>query len=103
MTIQDDGGTDYLPRSRKTRAVVAILALTAPRSAQRAHLVGLLWSRRETEQARASLRQAVHELQERFGVAWNHILLAERHTLCLDLRDVSVDAVAASAPGRAQN
>jgi DNA-binding SARP family transcriptional activator/TolB-like protein len=98
MAIQDSRGADYLPRSRKTRAVVAMLALTAPRPTQRVQLTGLLWSQRENEQARASLRQAVHELQETLGASWNRILLAERHTLSMDLRDVSVDALDAIGP-----
>src|SRR3954453_9709095 len=98
MTIQDSRGADYLPRSRKTRAVVAILTLLAPRPAQRTQLTALLWSRRENEQARASLRQAVHELQETFGSAWKGLLTAERHSLSLDVRDVRVDVLAATGP-----
>jgi DNA-binding SARP family transcriptional activator/TolB-like protein len=98
MAIQDTRGGNYLPRSRKTRAVMAMLTLTAPRPTQRVQLTGLLWSRRENEQARASLRQAVHELQESLGASWGRILMAERHALSLDLRGVAVDAIAASRP-----
>jgi len=98
MTIQDSRGVSYLPRSRKTRAVVAMLTLTAPRPAQRTQLTALLWSPRETEQARASLRQAIHELQAALGPAWNRILVAERHAISLDLRGVLVDALSASDP-----
>jgi TolB-like protein/DNA-binding SARP family transcriptional activator/Flp pilus assembly protein TadD len=50
--------------ARKTRALVAILALSAPEPLPRSHLTALLWSTRGHEQARASLRQALHELQE---------------------------------------
>jgi DNA-binding SARP family transcriptional activator/TolB-like protein len=98
MAIQDSRGGNYLPRSRKTRAIVAMLTLAAPRPMQRIQLTALLWSRRENEQARASLRQAVHELQETFGPSWARILVAERHALALDLRDVSVDALTACLP-----
>lgn len=98
MSIEDAAGARFLPRSRKTRAVVAVLALTAPRPMLRMQMTALLWSRREKEQARASLRQAVHELQEALGPAWSHVLNAERHTLSMDLRDVTVDALAASGP-----
>ncbi len=102
MAIQDSRGVDYLPRSRKTRAIVALLALTAPRPTQRTQLTALLWSQRENEQARASLRQAVHELQSTLGSVWSRILLAERHTLSMNLGGVSVDALSATgsaAPG----
>jgi DNA-binding SARP family transcriptional activator/TolB-like protein len=99
MAIQDQLGADYRPRSRKTCAVVAILALQAPRPMQRLQLTALLWSQRETEQARASLRQAVHELQQSLGPVWNAIVLAERHTLALDPRGVAIDAVHAIGPG----
>jgi DNA-binding SARP family transcriptional activator/TolB-like protein len=98
MAIQDARGADLLPRSRKTRAVVAMLALTAPKPVQRAQLTALLWSQRENQQARASLRQAVHELQETLGTSWSRILVAERHSLSMDLRGVSVDALTATGP-----
>ncbi len=97
MAIQDAAGTDYLPRSRKTRAIVAILTLTAPKSSLRSHLTALLWSRRGTEQGRASLRQSVHELQGILGSTWNRILAAERHSLAFNLEDVTVDALEATA------
>ena len=98
MSIRDTHGADYLPRSRKTRALVAILALNAPRPVARSRLTGLLWSQREKEQGRASLRQAVHELQETLGHTWNRILVAERHHLAMDPRGVVIDALAATAP-----
>ena len=99
MAIRDDRGVEYLPRSRKTRALVAILALNTPRPVQRIQLTALLWSQREKEQARASLRQSVHELQERLGAIWSRNLLAERHHLSLDSRNVVVDALVAADPG----
>lgn len=98
MSIEDSRGAQFLPRSRKTRAVVAILALTAPRSMPRMQMTALLWSRREKEQARASLRQAVHELQEALGPTWSRVFNAERHALSMDLRDVTVDALACADP-----
>ncbi|HEX3991099.1 MAG TPA: hypothetical protein VHX39_07995, partial [Acetobacteraceae bacterium] len=96
MAIRDADGTDFLPRSRKTRAIVAVLTLTAPKSSLRSHLTALLWSRRGTEQGRASLRQSVHELQGILGSSWNRILVAERHSLAFVLDDVTVDAIEAA-------
>jgi DNA-binding SARP family transcriptional activator/TolB-like protein len=95
MAIHDAAGVDYLPRSRKTRAIVAMLTQTAPKVVQRGQLTGLLWSQRGTAQGRASLRQAVHELQSTFGSVWNQILVAERHCLSINLDGVSVDALEA--------
>ncbi len=57
-------GQSVLPVGRKTRALLAIVALVAPRPALRARLAELLWSRRPEEQARASLRQELHRLME---------------------------------------
>jgi DNA-binding SARP family transcriptional activator/TolB-like protein/cytochrome c-type biogenesis protein CcmH/NrfG len=96
MAIQDPVGEDYLPRSRKARAVVAVLALLAPKAMQRGQLTALLWSQRGTQQGRASLRQAVHELQWTLGTDWSHILVAERHSLSIDLNGVAVDAIDAA-------
>lgn len=56
-------GQDATPRSRKGRALLACLALAEGRSASRDRLVGLLWSDRGEEQARASLRQALAEFR----------------------------------------
>lgn len=83
MAAEDPNGRNLLPRTRKTRAILAVLALAAPRPVLRQHLTGLLWSQREKEQARASLRQSVHELQATLGSACGHMLVAERHHLAL--------------------
>lgn len=62
-------GASLLPRGRKTRALLALLAMAAPDPVPRSRLTALLWSRRDREQARASLRQSVHELQDALGAA----------------------------------
>ncbi|WHO38557.1 trifolitoxin synthesis, TfuA [Sphingobium sp. AP49] len=61
--IDDMDGIDCTPRSRKSCAILAYLALEPDRRASRERLVGLLWSDRGEEQARASLRQALTELR----------------------------------------
>ena len=55
-------GESVLPIGRKTRAMLAVLALSAPRPVLRARMADLLWSRRHEQQARASLRQELHRL-----------------------------------------
>src|SRR6516162_7101811 len=82
MDARDADGKLLLPRARKTRAVLAVLAIAAPTPVLRERLTGLLWSRRNREQARASLRQCVHELQTLLQPLGD-VLLAERNHLAL--------------------
>ena len=96
MAAEDADGRSILPRARKTRAILAILTLAAPRPVLRQQLIGLLWSRRDREQARASLRQAVHELQDILGPDHGDLLRAGRHHLALRTEGLSVDTVQAS-------
>src|SRR5215469_7404661 len=66
---------NVLPAGRKTRALLAVVALSAPRPALRGRLAELLWSRRPEEQARASLRQEIHRLLECLAPAGSEVLL----------------------------
>ena len=66
---------NVLPAGRKTRALLAVIALSAPRPALRGRLAELLWSRRPEEQARASLRQEIHRLLEALSPAGTEIPL----------------------------
>ncbi|MCC6718709.1 MAG: hypothetical protein IT555_12560 [Acetobacteraceae bacterium] len=72
-------GTSLLPRGRKARALLAILALASPEPMRRERLAGLLWSNRADEQARASLRQCVHELSTALGPAAALLAADRRH------------------------
>jgi DNA-binding SARP family transcriptional activator len=76
--------------------VLAVLALAAPRPVLRTRLTNLLWSSRENEQARASLRQAWHELQESLGHAASATVWADRNRLALRDAALWVDALAIS-------
>ncbi len=91
MQVEDASGRSILPRSRKTRAVLAVLALAAPKSILRTRLTGLLWSQRAREQARGSLRQAVHELQRALGASASTLLHADRNHLVLSDNGLWVD------------
>ena len=82
-----------LPIGRKTRALLAILALSAPRPVIRARLAELLWSRRLEEQARASLRQEIHRLLEALQPAGAEILRVTRDHLSLRTDLVWIDVV----------
>ncbi len=72
-----------LPPGRKTRALLAIVALSSPRPVLRSRLAELLWSRRPEEQARASLRQEIHRLLEVLSPAGQDILSINRDSLAL--------------------
>ncbi len=98
MAVDDQQGRTLLPRSRKTRALLAVLALASPKPVLRLQLASLLWSQREKEQARASLRQSVHELQDTLGYTFSHLLWADRHNLALRGAALRVDAAALTQP-----
>lgn len=100
MDVRAVTGEPLLPRSRKTRAVLAILALEAPNLVSRQRLADLLWSRRGEEQARGSLRQALHELQESLGHDGRGLIIATRETVALDDVGVWTDARALPALAR---
>ena len=55
-------GESVLPVGGKTRALLAILALSDRKPVLRSRLAELLWSQRPEEMARASLRQEIHRL-----------------------------------------
>jgi DNA-binding SARP family transcriptional activator/TolB-like protein len=80
-----------LPAGRKTRALLASIAMAAPRAALRGRLAEQLWSRRPEEQARASLRQEIHRLLEALAPAGTDILIITRDHLTLRPGAVWID------------
>jgi DNA-binding SARP family transcriptional activator/TolB-like protein len=80
-----------LPGGRKTRALLAVVALSAPRPALRGRLAELLWGRRPEEQARASLRQEIHRLLEALSPAGPDILQVTRDHISLRPGAVWID------------
>jgi DNA-binding SARP family transcriptional activator len=80
-----------LPLGRKTRALLAIVALSAPRPVVRSRLAELLWSRRHEEQARASLRQEIHRLLDALQPIGTEILVVTRDNVALKPGLVWVD------------
>jgi DNA-binding SARP family transcriptional activator len=80
-----------LPTGRKTKALLAVLALSLPRTVLRGRLAEMLWSRRPEEQARASLRQEIHRLLEALEPVGGQILAISRDHLSLRPGVVWVD------------
>src|SRR6201996_7665335 len=72
-----------LPAGRKTRALLACIAMAAPRPVLRGRLAEQLWSRRPEEQDRASLRQEIHRLLDALSPAGTEILVVTRDHLTL--------------------
>jgi DNA-binding SARP family transcriptional activator/TolB-like protein/Tfp pilus assembly protein PilF len=100
MTVTDAKGRSFLPRTRKTRAMMAVLAMASPKPVLRVQLASLLWSRREQEQARASLRQSVHELQDTLGPDWSALFVTDRHHLSLRGTGLDIDTATLAQPDR---
>ncbi len=91
MRAADAAGRPVLPRARKARGLLAVLAMHAPLPVLRTQLIALLWSRREPEQARGSLRQALHELQSALGPLAASLVRADRRELALSERGLWTD------------
>lgn len=80
-----------LPTGRKTRALLACIAMAAPRPMLRGRLAEQLWSRRPEEQARASLRQEIHRLLDALSPAETEVLVITRDHLTLRPGAVWID------------
>jgi DNA-binding SARP family transcriptional activator/TolB-like protein len=91
MEASTAASESVLPNGRRTRALLAVVALSARRPALRGRLAELLWSRRPEEQARASLRQEIHRLLEALSVADSGIMAVTRDHLSLRPGAVWVD------------
>ncbi len=63
VAVLDEGGQVLTLRSRKGRALLAFLASAKNHESSRAIQIGLLWSDRGHDQARASLRQCLFEIR----------------------------------------
>jgi DNA-binding SARP family transcriptional activator/TolB-like protein len=91
MEAATASGENVLPAGRKTRALLAVIALSAPRPALRSRLAEMLWSRRPEEQARASLRQEIHRLHEALSPTGIDVMAINRDHLTLRTNLVWVD------------
>jgi TolB-like protein len=88
------GGTDFLPRGRKTRGLLACLCLAQGERVSRSRLVGLLWDRSGEPQARMSLRQSLSELNSIVNRHVPGLVEIDRESVRLDVSKCWVDALA---------
>jgi DNA-binding SARP family transcriptional activator/TolB-like protein len=77
--------------SRKTRALLGYLALTETQEESRERLVGLFWSESSEEKARASLRQALHEIRSALLPSGFGGFRADKLVVALDRARIRVD------------
>jgi DNA-binding SARP family transcriptional activator len=88
-------GTDRTPKGRKTRGLLAVVALAEGQPVGRERLAGLLWAERAEEQARASLRQALRELRR--SLPEPELLRIARDRVALGVGRIEVDALQLAA------
>src|SRR5690606_22752364 len=81
------------PKAQKSRALLALLALSPRGSRSRVWLRDKLWSDRGEDQASASLRQALLDVRKSLGPLADALLIADKHTVTLNLSRRSGDAV----------
>jgi len=94
MRAVAQGGDDILPRSRKTRALLACLCLAQGERVSRSRLAGLLWERSGDAQARMSLRHALSELNTIVNGRVPGLIEIDRDLVRLDARACWIDAFA---------
>lgn len=103
FTVQGLDGQDLTPKSRKSRAILAMLAVAPRGSRSRVWLRDKLWSDRGEDQASASLRQALLDIRSALGPAAAHLVSADKHTVSLDLAALQIDALDALKPTAAKS
>ncbi|HVY17191.1 MAG TPA: BTAD domain-containing putative transcriptional regulator [Rhodopila sp.] len=93
------GGREIVFAKRKSRALVAYLAVTAGHQDTRERLAGLLWSEVSEARARTSLRQELHQVDETLRAAGSRGLLRDRlRVILLDpMEAVDANAILAEA------
>jgi len=86
-------GENLTPRGQKARALLALVALAKRGQRSRTWICAKLWSDRPSEQAYASLRQALTEIRKALGPYSAAILQTDQFNISIDLSKVAVDAV----------
>src|SRR5215213_3364195 len=87
VRLASSAGDDLTPKARKTRALLALVALSKS-PIPRARLTDLLWGDRGEEQAKASLRQALYQLRSLASCGY---FKADRHSVGLGPKKLQSD------------
>ncbi|MEM8979198.1 MAG: SARP family transcriptional regulator [Pseudomonadota bacterium] len=95
FSLLGQDGTELAPKSKKSRAVLAMLAL-APRGARsRVWLRHKLWSDKSEAQSAASLRQSLLEIRRSLGPIETRAFQTDQNTVTLNLDVVDIDLMQA--------
>ena len=97
LQVLTHDGRSILPKSRKARALLALVALSDGRSVTRQHAAGLLWTSVERTDALARLRDTLHNLQKELREAGFDALLLRDATIAFQDGAVQVEDAPASA------
>jgi TolB-like protein len=89
--VADASGKEIPVKSRKSRALLAYLALPPGKPRSREQIMALLWSDRGDQQARSSLRQALSGLRRELGEERLSALRITDEALTLDPEQVLVE------------
>lgn len=84
-------GKVLTPRHQKSRALLAMLAVSPRGSRSRVWLRDKLWSDRSEDQGSASLRQALLDIRKSLGKELRDILIADKYTVTLNLSRIQID------------
>jgi DNA-binding SARP family transcriptional activator/TolB-like protein len=87
------GGDQIDLLSRKTRALLGYLALAEAQEESRERLVGLFWSEVPEERARASLRQALHEIRNALSSSGFTGFRTDKLAVAFDRAQIRVDVI----------
>jgi len=87
------GGDEIDLLSRKTRALLGYLALAEAQEESRERLVGLFWSEVPEERARASLRQALHEIRNALSTSGFTGFRTDKLAVAFDRTQIRVDVI----------
>jgi TolB-like protein/Flp pilus assembly protein TadD len=89
--LRSADGRSLALKSRKARALLAILAVQRGLRMSRVQIASLLWADRAEPQARGSLRQALAELRRALGPAGAEIIRSAGETVELDIAHFGSD------------
>ncbi|WHP67300.1 hypothetical protein [Phaeobacter inhibens] len=91
LQIISGDGTDATPRGKKSKAIIALVALSDNFSRSRVWLQDKLWSKSDSLQGAASLRQELSYLKKHFKKFNVDFLTIEREIVSIDLGRVETD------------